>query len=124
MHDCVKTYEQLVDLVFDELEAAARQRVLAEIAGCQHCLAQYQSMTETLRVFDQAAEVTLPGESYWAGYEARLRTRLEQERPTLKQRLADWFGGLWLLMLRPLPLTAGVAALLLAVGWWGWQRRQ
>ena len=125
MHDCVKTTEQLVDLVFDELGPEARQRVLTELMGCQHCLAQYQSMTETLQVFDQAAEVTLPGESYWTGYEARLRTRLQQERPTLKQRLADWFGGLWLLTLRPLPLTAGVAALLLlAVGWWNWQRRQ
>src|SRR5436190_2221014 len=101
MHDCVKTSEQLVDLVFDELRVEARRRVLAEIAGCQHCLAQYQSMTETLRVFDQAAEVTLPAESYWAGYEARLRTRLEQERPTLKQRLAGWIGGLGLWVLRP-----------------------
>src|SRR6185295_17791600 len=98
MHDCVKTNEQLVDLVFDELGPEARQRVLSELNGCQHCLAQYQSMTETLRVFDQAAEVALPGESYLTGYEARLRTRLEQERPTMKRRLADWFGGLWLLM--------------------------
>jgi anti-sigma factor RsiW len=125
MHNCVKTNEQLVDLVFNELEAKARRRVLAEIAGCQHCLAQYQAMTETLRVFDQAAEVGLPGESYWVGYEARLRTRLEQKRQTLKRRLADWIAGLGLLTLRPLPLTAGLVALfLLALGWWDWQRRQ
>ena len=57
MHDCVKTSEQLIDLVFAELGSEARRRMLAEMAGCQHCLAQYQSMTETLRVFDQAAEV-------------------------------------------------------------------
>src|SRR4030095_4170132 len=99
MHDCVKTSEQLVDLVFDELGVEARRRVLAELTDCQHCQAQYQSMTETLRVFDQAAEVTLPAESYWAGYEARLRARLQQARPTLKRRLADWFGGLGLLTL-------------------------
>src|SRR5215813_2241002 len=111
MHDCVKTSEQLVDLVFDELGAEAKRRVLAELADCQHCLAQYQSMTETLRVFDQAAEVTLPSESYWAGYEARLRTRLQQEQPTFKQRLADWLAGFWLLTLRPLPLTAVLATL-------------
>ena len=125
MHDCVKTSEQLIDLVFAELGSEARRRMLAEMAGCQHCLAQYQSMTETLRVFDQAAEVALPGESYWAGYEARLRTRLQQERPTLKQRLADWLARFWLLSLRPLPLAAGLAALfLLTLGWWNWQRRQ
>ncbi len=124
MHDCVKTSEQLVDLVFDELGPETRRRVLSELENCQHCLAQYQSMTETLRVFDQAAEVALPTESYWAGYETRLRTRLEQERPTLKQRLADWVAGFGLLTMGPRALAAGLALLLLAVGWWNWQRRQ
>jgi hypothetical protein len=125
MHDCMKTSEQLVDLVFDELGPETRWRVLTELADCQSCLAKYQSMTETLRVFDLAAEVTLPAESYWAGYEARLRTRLQQERPNLKQRLAGWVANFGLLTLRPLQLTAGLAALLLlAVGWWNWQRRQ
>jgi hypothetical protein len=124
MHNCEKTNEQLVDLVFEELGAEARRRLLSELEGCQHCLAQYRSMSETLRVFDQAAEVALPDESYWTGYEARLRTRLQQERPNLKQRLAGWVAGLGLFTMRPRALAAGMALLLLALGWWNWQRRQ
>jgi hypothetical protein len=124
MHDCVKTSEQLVDLVFEELGPEARRRVLSELQGCQYCLAQYHAMTETLRVFDQTAEVALPDESYWAGYEARLRTRLQQERPNLRRRLADWMAGLGLLTVWPRALAAGLALLLLTLGWWNWQRRQ
>lgn len=124
MHDCVKTNEQLVDLVFEELGPEDRGRVLSELEGCQHCLAQYRAMSETLRVFDQAAEVELPDESYWAGYETRLRTRLQQERPNLQRRLASWVAGLGLLTVQPRALAAGLALLLLALGWWNWQRRQ
>ena len=124
MHDCEKTKEQLVDLVFDELESGASRRVLSEIESCPACLTEYRSMTETLRVFDRVADIAQPDESYWAGYESRLRVRLQPARPSLKQRLADWLAGFELPTLRPLPLVAGLALLLLAVGWWNWQRRQ
>src|SRR5205085_9010763 len=118
MHDCVKTSEQLIDLVFDELGAEASRRALSELESCQHCLAQYRAMSETLCVFDQAAAVALPDESYWAGYEARLRTRLQQERPNVKRRLAGWVAGLGFLAMRPRALAAGLALLLLTLGWW------
>jgi hypothetical protein len=124
MHDCVKTRERLVDLVFDELEPEARRRALLELDGCPDCLAQYRSMTEALRAFDQVAETAMPEESYWPGYETRLRERLRSERPTWTRRLADWIGGLRLLTMRPLTATAGLALVLLAIGWWTWQRRQ
>src|SRR5215470_5528764 len=93
MHDCVKTRERIVDLVFNELDAEAKRRALVEIEGCRDCLAQYRSMTETLRVFDQAAESAMPDEGYWPGYEAGLRERLSRERPNLKERLAGWIAG-------------------------------
>src|SRR5262245_51213145 len=124
MHDCVKTRERLVDLVFDELTPEARRRALLELEGCRDCLAQYQSMIETLRVFDQAVETAMPEEGYWPGYEARLRERLRHERPSWKRRLADWIGGFRLLTARPPQLVAGLALVLLAIGWWAWQRRQ
>jgi hypothetical protein len=124
MHDCVKTRELLVDLVFNELGPEARRRALLEFEGCPDCLAQYQSMTEALRVFDQVAETAMPDESYWPGYETRLLERLRLERPSLIRRLADWIGGFGPLTARPLPVVAGLALVLLAIGWWTWHRRQ
>src|SRR5262245_11817449 len=129
MHDCVKTRGLLVDLVFDELGPEARRRALLELESCPDCLAQYRSMTEALRVFDQVAETAMPDESYWPGYETRLRERLLHERPSWMRPswmrwLADWVGGFRPLMAPALPMAAGLALVLLAIGWWAWQRRQ
>src|SRR5262245_44512152 len=123
MHDCLKTKEQLVDLVFDELDQETRRRVLLELESCDDCQAHYQSMVETLSVVDRAVEMAMPDERYWHGYEARLRTRMQQERPNLIQRLAKWLGGFRILAFKPLPLAAGLALALLMIGWWwNWQR--
>jgi len=124
MHDCVKTRELLVDLVFDELGPEASRRALLELEGCLDCLSQYRSMTEALRVFDQVTETAMPDESYWPGYEARLRERLRSERQSWMLRLADWIGGFGPLTVRPISVAAGLALVLLAIGWWTWQRRQ
>src|SRR5437899_932472 len=109
MHDCVKTREMLVDLVCDELGPEAGRRALLELEDCPDCLAQYQSMTEALRVFDQVTETAMPKESYWPGYETRLRERLRTERPGwtrpgCMQWMADWIGGFHPLTMRPLPM--------------------
>jgi hypothetical protein len=114
----------LVDLVFDELGPEARRRALLELEGCPDCLAQYRSMTEALRVFDQVTETAMPDESYWPGYENRLRERLLPERPSWMRRLADRIGGFMPLTVRPISVAAGLALVLLAIGWWTWQRRQ
>ncbi|HEX8853281.1 MAG TPA: hypothetical protein VF754_07325, partial [Pyrinomonadaceae bacterium] len=81
MHDCEVTKERLVDLLFDELDDVSRERIRTEVEACPRCSVQYQSMTETLDVFNQAAESALPGEEFWAGYEERLRTRMAQAIP-------------------------------------------
>jgi hypothetical protein len=124
MHDCVKTRELLVDLVFDELGPEARRRALLELDGCPDCLAQYRSMTEALRVFDQVTETAMPVESYWPGYETRLRERLRHERPSWMRRLVDWISGFRPLTAPALPVAAGLALVLLAIGWWTWRLRQ
>src|SRR5262249_54657855 len=124
MHDCVKTRELLVDLVFNELGPEARRRALLELEGCPDCLTQYRSMTKALRVFDQVTETAMPDESYWPGYETRLRERLRHERPSWTRRLADWIGGFGPLAVRPLSVAAALALGLLAVGWWAGRRRQ
>src|SRR5215210_3313144 len=78
-HDCQATEESLVELLFGEVEGGAREALLEEVVRCERCAAQYRSMTETLRVFDEAAETSLPAESFWDGYEERLRRRMAQE---------------------------------------------
>src|SRR5262245_47104687 len=124
MHDCVKTRDLLVDLVFDELGPEARRRALLELEGCPDCLAQYRSMTEALRVFDRVTETAMPDESYWPGYETRLRERLRTVRASWMRRLADWIGGFRPLTAPALPVAAGLALVLLVIGWWTWHRRQ
>ena len=50
-------------------------------------------MSETLRVFDVAAESSLPAETFWDGYEERLRRRMAQEiRTDFWGRPADAFA--------------------------------
>jgi hypothetical protein len=128
MHNCVKTNELLVDLVFNELGPEDRRSAILELECCPDCLAQYRSMTEALRVFDQVTEPTMPGampdESYWPGYEARLRERLRNDRPRWIQRLEYWIGGFAPLMARPVPVAVALTMVLLAIGWWTWQERQ
>lgn len=124
MHDCVKTRDLLVDLVFGELGPEARRRALLEFEGCPDCLAQYRSMTEALRVFDQATETAMPEESYWPGYETRLSERLRLERPSWARRFADWIGGFGALTASPLPVAVGLALVLMAIGWWTWRRQR
>src|SRR5918998_844643 len=78
-HDCQATEESLVELLFGEVEGAAKEALLEEVVRCERCAARYRSMAETLRVFDEAAETSLPAESFWDGYEERLRRRMAQE---------------------------------------------
>ncbi|MBV8859243.1 MAG: energy transducer TonB [Acidobacteria bacterium] len=78
-HDCQTTEESLVELVFGEVEGGAREALLEEVVRCERCAARYRGMAETLRVFDEAAETSLPAESFWDGYEERLRRRMAQE---------------------------------------------
>ena len=78
-HDCQATEESLVELLFGEVEGGAREALLEEVVRCERCAARYRSMAETLRIFDEAAETSLPAESFWDGYEERLRRRMAQE---------------------------------------------
>jgi hypothetical protein len=131
MHNCVKTNELLVDLVFNELGPEDRRNAILELEGCPYCLAQYRSMAEALRAFDQVTETAMPEampeESYWPGYEARLRERLRTDRPSWTRPgwirwLADRIGGFAPLTARP--VAVAMTLVLLAIGWWTWQRRQ
>jgi hypothetical protein len=76
MHDCRQTQDNLVDLMFDELDFATRARVRAEVEACAGCSAQYRSFTATLAACDEASAALTPRESYWPQYHDALGRRL------------------------------------------------
>jgi anti-sigma factor RsiW len=77
MHDCRQMKPLLTDLVFDELPAAARLRVLAESADCAACQAEYAALRSLMRACDRATTAAQPPEDFWAGYHARLGARVQ-----------------------------------------------
>jgi len=119
MHDCRKLRDRIIDLVFDELDSNEKASVTAELNDCESCRDLYRSMSETLTVFDRAAEVGMPEEVYWSGYEQRLRSKLTEEtRPTLWQGLLAGLAKLNPLPRLPLPASIAVALLILAAALW------
>jgi hypothetical protein len=115
MHDCSKFKDGLVDLLFESEDANERSRLFREVNSCESCQNLYRSMSETLTLFDQAAETALPEEAYWSGYDERLRTRLtEQKQQSFFAALVEKIS----LARIPLPLRAAVACLVVAAGLW------
>jgi hypothetical protein len=74
MHDCTRTKEQLIDLVFGDAPDAARLR--AEVESCPDCRAEHRALAETLHAYDRATAAGQPSENFWPGYHARLAARL------------------------------------------------
>lgn len=77
MHDCRKTKEDLIDLLFNEMGAEDELRLLEEMEACRNCRAEYYSMREALGAFDEAAPLMLPAGQFWTEHHARLRERLD-----------------------------------------------
>lgn len=127
MHDCQKTKKNLVDLVFGELEAGRQHHALAEVTSCPDCSQEYQSLLATLRVFNQATDAAMPDESYWMGYEARLRAKLaEPVLPARRARFAGWFADQFARMSATpaIPMAAVAGLILVAVISVVWVSRQ
>jgi hypothetical protein len=108
---------RLVDLIFDELQADEKLRLLAEVETCAVCLGEYRSMTGTLLVFDNAAEAALPDESYWPEHRAALSERLEEIAPGrahAPQRDPLWKRIFAARLPVPVPVAAAITLALLA----------
>jgi hypothetical protein len=117
MHDCNKFKDKLVDLLFESAEGDERSRLLAETAACQNCDSLYRSMSETLTVFDQVTRTVAPEESYWSGYENRLRAQLAEQARPKRNRFAPVFGKDIFARL-PVALSVAFACLVIAAGLW------
>ncbi len=117
MHDCRKTEELLIDLVFGESDESPQLR--AEIESCPRCVARYRSLKATLSAFDQAADSSLPDESYWAGYDAKLQARLaEPEQPKVWERLLIALNSFWSKPGVPIAVAASLGLLIAATILW------
>jgi anti-sigma factor RsiW len=78
MHDCRKTKEDLLDLVFNEVDAETELRLLEELEACGDCHTEYGSMQEALSSFDEAVHALVPAGEFWANHHARIEESLEQ----------------------------------------------
>ncbi len=76
MHDCRETKEQISDLVLDGSDRPD-DLLLAELRRCAECRAEFDALNAILRVTTRLRETVAPAESYWIGYHARLRQRVE-----------------------------------------------
>jgi hypothetical protein len=117
MHDCRTMESRLVDLVFGELGAEDKLRLLAEVEACADCLDEYRSMTGTLLVFDQAIEASLPDESYWPEHQSLRDKHLEEITP--RALIQPTRAPLWkrfFVARLPVPVPVAVALLLALLG--------
>ncbi|MFN0120231.1 MAG: hypothetical protein ACKV2V_06990 [Blastocatellia bacterium] len=121
-HNCKQTEELLTALLPDGAEPAAREQALAGLARCARCQAEYMSLRQALQAYDRTIDSAMPDQTYWPGYEARMRARMnEAAAPGVWRRALTTLSGLWVL---PAPVYA-MAAILLALGaWWMWRATQ
>jgi hypothetical protein len=75
MHNCKATRETLIALALDP--HAHTQSLPAELEACAACREEYAALRSLLRVVDEAKQSALPAESFWPGYNTRLRQLLE-----------------------------------------------
>ena len=84
MHNCKANRERLIDAALTS-SSSDQSAIEQELRGCPACLAEFESVRSSLRITEQAMQATAPAESFWAGYEARLRQSLERDAATRSQ---------------------------------------
>ena len=112
MHNCRRMESNFVDLLFEDMDVERKRRLLREIDACANCSSQYQSLSDTLFVFERTTEAAQPDENYWPRYNAALNNRLhapvvaETEKNSSR---AFFWHRLWAAKLRiPVPVAAAL----------------
>jgi len=108
-------------MALNEPPADQNPALSLELECCASCREEYASIRNALRVADQAAQFTLPAESFWLRYNTRLRLRLESDSnfipsPFLKAAtsIRTWLGMLMRTSV-PVPLPVATAFFVFAV---------
>ncbi|MBD0372390.1 MAG: hypothetical protein ICV60_16220 [Pyrinomonadaceae bacterium] len=112
MHDCRKTKEDLIDLIFNEMDEAAELRLLEEMEACRACRAEYHSMREALGAFDDAAPALQPAREFWPEHHARVEERLDAAQSA--HVLPFWRRTLRTSFSVPVPIAIAATLLLAA----------
>ncbi|MEK6334271.1 MAG: hypothetical protein AABM67_04925 [Acidobacteriota bacterium] len=84
MHNCKANRERLIEAAMTSTPSD-QSAIELELRGCPACLAEFESVRSSLRITDQAMQATAPAESFWAGYNSRLRQSLERDAATRSQ---------------------------------------
>jgi len=118
MHNCKANRETLIALALNPSDQT--QSLPAELETCATCRTEYAALRNSLRIAGQAKQSALPAESFWPGYHARLRQRLEPASESAvpsyafeKQHLRTRLGNLFTSSVRvPVPVAAGLLLVL------------
>ena len=118
MHNCKANRETLIALALNPSDQT--QSLPAELETCSTCREEYAALRSALRVAVQARQSALPAESFWPGYQARLRQHLEtRSQPAVpaaietRANLKALLRNLFMTSIRvPVPLAAALLVFL------------
>lgn len=114
MHDCRKTKEDLIDLVFNEVDTTRELLILEETESCRACRDEYRLMQEALGSFDEAAHALMPTGDFWSEYHAKLEERLNEVTGSSARVIPFWRRAFQTSFSIPVPVAAAAALLLVA----------
>ena len=127
MHKCTETKERLTELLLDGVDGRSDELLSAELNACADCRAEFIALNTTLRATARLSETAAPAESYWHGYHASLRQKLEKtsnsshaKTQRRREKLGPLFATLRLCVSSsvrvPLPIAAAVIVAFLLLG--------
>lgn len=119
MHNCKTTRERLTEILLDGSDP--RIVLAAELRDCADCREEFRALKDTLALTTRFIETTTPPDSYWPGYHARLREKLQAAQqpriepghyqPVVHRR--SWIARIFLSSIRvPVPVGLALVAVL------------
>jgi hypothetical protein len=95
MHNCKTTKERLTELLLDGVDP--RVVLSRELRECAECREEFRELNETLRATTRLIETATPPQSYWPGYHARLKERLQAaQQPRVAPGQYQVYSRSWL----------------------------
>ena len=110
MHSCRKTREHMTERLLNGVETPI------ELAGCEECQSEFESLKEMLRLTTRGIETATPAAEEWTNYGSSLTRKLAEVSHTIVSPSPvahdSWLKRFLTVSIR-IPVPAGVALLLL-----------